>query len=211
MNIVGRSYNEELPLFCQLYILKQVMSFYHIAYAMFFMPAIGINLSVQTAYYLFMNRYMYRQKVKLFSLPRVLFVYGLIHICHEEFFIKRYLMNSYRVNINDLFDQDEPFLFSSLEFKRLVKRMQDKYAHLVNQNFDLSAITQDPALSLPTEAEKKQNSQEIPLPYTSEEVVKLFNKTFNVSGLAHNPFAGMLEKYQKIFKGEIESTNLHIA
>ena len=64
---------------------------------------------------------------------------------------------------------------------------------------------------MPTEAEKKQNSQEIPLPYTSEEVVKLFNKTFNVSGLAHNPFAGMLEKYQKIFKGEIESTNLNIA
>lgn len=64
---------------------------------------------------------------------------------------------------------------------------------------------------MPTEAEKKKDSQEIPLLFTSGEVVRLFNKTFNVSGMAHNPFAGMLDKYKEIFKDEIESVNLQLA
>ena len=59
-------------------------------------------------------------------------------------------MENYRVNVNDLFDQDEPFLFNNIEFRRLIKRMHDRYVHLVNPNFDLSQIVQDPKLSVST-------------------------------------------------------------
>ena len=83
---------------------------------------------------------MFRKDVKLFYFPRIVLTYLLIHFAHEEIFIKRYLMNSIRININDMFDQDEPFLFTSTEFKRLIKRMHDNYAHLINPNFDLSSI-----------------------------------------------------------------------
>ena len=93
---------------------------------------------MQVCYYMFRNRFMFNKNVKLFSFLRVLLAYGMITIGHEEIIVKRYLQHSYRVNVNELFDQDEPFLFSSVSFKRLIKRMHDNYAHLINQNFDLS-------------------------------------------------------------------------
>ena len=110
-------------------------------YSMSFMPAIGFNFTFQVAYYLFFNRFMFRKNVRLFSFTRVALLYSLMHLVHEEIYVKYYLMQSYRVNINDLFDQDEPFLFKSRAFKGLIKRMHDDYNHLINQNFDLSAIT----------------------------------------------------------------------
>ena len=110
------------------------------AYSMSFVPAVGINFASQVGYYFLMNKFMYRKNVKLFFFPRVLAAYALIHVAHEEIYIKKYLANSYKVNINDLFDQDEPFLFKSTAFKHLIKRMHDKHVHLINPNFDLSAI-----------------------------------------------------------------------
>ena len=89
-----------------------------------------------------------RRNVPFFSFWRVLLAYYPIHLAHEEFFIKRYLMHKYRVSINDLFDSDETFLFTNVAFKRLIKRMHERYAHLINQNFDLSAIVQDPRLTV---------------------------------------------------------------
>jgi hypothetical protein len=46
----------------------------------------------------------------------------------------------YRVNLNELFDNDEHFLFDNMHFKSLVKHTADNYGHLVNSNFDLSEI-----------------------------------------------------------------------
>lgn len=46
----------------------------------------------------------------------------------------------YRVNLNELFDNDEHFLFDNVHFKSLVKHTADNYGHLVNSNFDLSEI-----------------------------------------------------------------------
>ena len=104
------------------------------------MPAIFLNLSAQVSYYLVMNKFMFKQSVKLFYFPRVLLAYMMIQFGHEQIFVKRYMMENYRVNVNDLFDQDEPFLFNNIEFRRLIKRMHDRYVHLVNPNFDLSQI-----------------------------------------------------------------------
>lgn len=119
---MGTEFNEDLPLYSQLYILKQIMGFYHMAQAVSFLPVTGLNFSFQVAYYLLRNRFMYQKSVSLFSFPRVLLCYAFIHVCHEEVFIKRYFMHTYRVNLNDLFDQDETFLFENLSFRRLIKR-----------------------------------------------------------------------------------------
>lgn len=76
-------------------------------------------------------------------------MYVFIHFGHEEFFIKRYLMAKYKVNVNDIFDQDEAFLFEQKSFRGLIKRMHDNHIHLINPNFDLSAIVNQTAVSLP--------------------------------------------------------------
>ena len=72
------------------------------------------------------------------------------------------MMENYRVNINDLFDQDEPFLFNNIEFRRLIKRMHDKYVHLVNPNFDLSQIVQDTKLTVPANKKVEEEKRMAP-------------------------------------------------
>ena len=140
IDIVGKEYNEELPLFSQLYIMKQIMQFYQMAHASCFIPALGINLTAQIAYYLFRNKFMFNRSVKLFSIWRVFLMYLPIHYGIEEVFIKRNLARKYTVNINDLFDQDEPFLFNNDTFCGLIRRMHENHIHLINPHFDLSAI-----------------------------------------------------------------------
>lgn len=131
---------------------------------------------------------MYMRSVRLFSFPRVLFTYCLMHVAHEEVFIKRYFMDTYRVNLNDLFDQDETFLFQNQSFRRLIKRTNDRHAHLVNQNFDIAAVTMDPCIAMPTEAEKLRDEATVPAQMTSKDVMSLFSETFNLHKFAHNPF-----------------------
>ena len=49
-------------------------------------------------------------------------------------------MNNYRVNINDLFDQDEDFLFENDHFKALIRKVRVDFEYLVNPLFDLEEI-----------------------------------------------------------------------
>ena len=80
------------------------MGFYNMAYSICFMPAIALHLSAQVSYYLFMNRFMYRSSVRLFSAPRILLFHLIMHYAHEGIFIERYFQHKYRVNLNELFD-----------------------------------------------------------------------------------------------------------
>ena len=49
-------------------------------------------------------------------------------------------MNSYRVNLNDLFDQDEDFLFENEHFRALIRKTYREFEYLVNPVFDLEEI-----------------------------------------------------------------------
>ena len=115
---------------------------------------VGLNLSFQIGFYAFMNKYMMKSSVKLFHLPRIL-LFQFFASYHYDMKVMRYSMQEqYRVPLNDLFDLDEQFLFSNNEFRRLIKRTNDKYTHLVNPNFDLSQITADPTLQAKSDFEK---------------------------------------------------------
>jgi hypothetical protein len=52
-------------------------------------------------------------------------------------------MNGYRVNLNDLFDQDEDFLFESDHFKALIRKVRNDFEYLVNPIFDLEDIMKE--------------------------------------------------------------------
>jgi len=49
-------------------------------------------------------------------------------------------MNNYRVNINDLLDLDEEFLFENESFRSLIKKVHDDFEYLVNPIFDVSEV-----------------------------------------------------------------------
>lgn len=54
--------------------------------------------------------------------------------------IKQVAMNNYRVNINDLLDQDEDFLFENEHFRALIRRIRNDFEYLVNPMFDMEEI-----------------------------------------------------------------------
>jgi len=83
---------------------------------------------------------MFKRTVPFFSLTRILFFFVLSQLLQEQFLVKYLSMNSYRVNINDLFDQDEDFLFENEHFRALVRKIKNDFEYLVNPIFDLEDI-----------------------------------------------------------------------
>ena len=92
------------------------------------------------AYFTFNYKFMFKRHTAFFSLPRIFVFFVLSQLLHEQFVVKYMSMNTYRVNINDLFDQDEEFLFESPHFRALIKKIRNQYDYLVNPIFDLEEI-----------------------------------------------------------------------
>ena len=132
MDIVGRKHNTDLPLFAQLYILKQVMTFYDYVFSYSPKYLILSNLMLHTSCYLFFNKLMYMRKFPLFSFGRVFLTYFASELLSFDYIVRDKMTKQIRVNINDLFDLDEQFLFQNEHFKRLIKRTYEKHGHLVN-------------------------------------------------------------------------------
>ena len=52
-------------------------------------------------------------------------------------------MHNYRVNINDLFDIDEDFLFDNEHFRAIIKKIKVEFDQLINPIFDLDEVMRD--------------------------------------------------------------------
>ena len=111
-----------------------------------------LNVAMNVAYFTFNYKFMFKKHTKFFSLPRIFVFFVLSQLLHEQFVVKYMAMNTYRVNINDLFDQDEEFLFESPYFRALIKKIRNQYEYLVNPIFDLEEVVKSP---IPADVEAK--------------------------------------------------------
>lgn len=141
IQIVGTQYDPDLPLFAQLYICKEMLQFYQVNQNRSFLGLCVFNILANAGYFLFTRRLLYKKQVALFSIPRVVLFFLGSHIIHENLILKHVQMNKYRVNINDLLDLDEDFLFENPAFCELVRRVKDEHEYLVNPIFDVSGVT----------------------------------------------------------------------
>lgn len=107
-----------------------------------------LNVTFNITYFFVNQRFLFRRKVPFFSLPRICLTFFFSHMIHEQILLKHSAMNTYRVNLNDLLDQDEDFLFENAHFRALVRKVKLEYAHLVNPLFDIEAVTCPPELDL---------------------------------------------------------------
>ena len=80
----------------------------------------------------------------------------------------------YRVDINKLFDCDEPFLFENAHFRALVKKVCVQYPHLVNDNYDVSAITSE---KMPEYNEYRERASLKP---SNDGLIDMYRKTFRM-------------------------------
>lgn len=91
-----------------------------------------------------------KSHVNFFHPGRTIVIFGIFYTAFEKYYIDTVLANNYQININDLFDQDSRYLYSSTGFKRLIRDVCQNHVQLVNQNFDLSNIINDPSLAKKT-------------------------------------------------------------
>ena len=133
-------YDPEMPLFVQLYILKEYLQFYQLTQNNIFLPMMAVNLLCNTGYFLFRNRYMLNKNIKLFRFARVCFFWFATQAFYESTVINTTKAHEYKCNLNDLLDQDEPFLKNNEAFQRMIRRTYTHFNHLVNPNFDLSEV-----------------------------------------------------------------------
>jgi hypothetical protein len=99
-----------------------------------------LNITFNLAYYFFNHRFMFKRNTPFFSFPRIFMIFFLSQLLQEQFLIKYVAMNNYRVNINDLLDQDEEFLFENPHFCALIRKIKMDFEYLVNPIFDLEEI-----------------------------------------------------------------------
>ena len=69
------------------------------------------NIACNVAYYFFNYRYLFRRNISFYNIPRVITIFFISNYLQQQLILKQVMMNNYRVNINELLDCDEEFLF----------------------------------------------------------------------------------------------------
>ena len=103
--------------------------------------------------------------------------------------------NNYHVNLNELLDNDEHFLFKNKAFRNIISNVHNFHGHLVNVNFDISEMVEE-------KANKKGKLKSINIveddkPFQLE--LGMQARTFNTGKMTTNPFQKMLIKYDSFF------------
>lgn len=95
------------------------------------------NYSFNMIYFFLARRYL-DPAIKFISLIRIF----LFNMLSRSIYVREKMINhgqhTYRVNLNELFDQDHDFLFENDAFKTLIKTVVENHGHLVNPNFDVN-------------------------------------------------------------------------
>ena len=155
-----------------------------------------MNVLFNLAYFYVNYKLLYRRHVPFFSMTRIFCFFVLSQVLQEQLIVKQVHMHQYRVNINDLFDQDEDFLYDNEHFRALVKKVKTDFDHLVNPIFDLEDAVRD--VSPQTEAKFRVPAQGY-VPMDGHELIYLYANTFNAPSYSRLVYDKMMEKYDKFF------------
>jgi len=203
-DIFGVKCNTSLPLYVNMYILKEMNAFYFMVDAVtnrFTVPAvIGLN----TAWYYYLRYTQTQNKTIKFSrVGRTAFITLLYNLLTFSLYANPTVRQTYRVNINHLFDHDVPFLYTNDNFKCLIRRINSRQNHLINPSFEI-----DPeVLKENKEIDQwyhKQDQQEASKKRILPPVItEMINNTFNITNkIRHNPYEDLIDRYEEFFSAE---------
>ena len=71
------------------------------------------------------------------QIPRTVACYLTFVYFTGKFYTTPKCQNEYRFNINELFDRDCHYLYGNDSFRALVRRVNNKYYHLINPAFEI--------------------------------------------------------------------------
>lgn len=160
-----------------------------------------MNVSLNIAYFYGNYKFMFRRQVPFFSLPRIFVLFVLTQLVHEQIILKNVTMNNYRVNINDLFDQDEDFLFENDHFKALIRKVRVDFEYLVNPLFDLEEIVKSAKPEIDAKYQMDPNGKDTMM--NQGDLISLYRQTFNSPSLRSRLlYDKMITRYDEFFAKE---------
>ena len=136
LQITGTKHNPDLPLFAQLFVLREARAFKAFVQEHLWMSYLGSNIAIQLCYFLFQRKYMFCRQTQLISVWRIFAIWFLQSEMTTHLGRALYA-DKYHVDLNSLLDLDDDFLQHNEEYRRLVKTVVTQHSHLVNQNFDV--------------------------------------------------------------------------
>ena len=151
IQIVGPQYDKHMPLFANLYILREHHIYHHLIHREALKYSIPVTVGLNFAWYYGMRRYYRGQPFMFNRITRTFTLFALFGASQYRLVAEPKLAKNYRVNINHLFDRDESFLYENPAFRSAVRRINDKYTHLINPAFEVS----DHVTNLTTSEDKK--------------------------------------------------------
>jgi hypothetical protein len=110
----------------------------------------------------------------------------------------------YKININQLFDQDETWLYSNPHVKALIRRINTKYNHLINPNFEIDEDLLKANKDYDSWFEEEDNKPEAKKYIKGNILTYQMFDTFNILP-RHGPlrpYATMIGKYDTFFDDE---------
>jgi hypothetical protein len=165
---------------------------------MTFLTNVGVNIG----YFLFAK--LISLPVRFFSIPRILGTFIGTQILYQDFDVtKRILAKKFYVNINELLDLDEEFLFEEPRFRKKIGKIHRKFQDIVNPNFDLSEYEErQPSRQKPTTTSILIGGKKVKptVEFEVKDVFDHYKRTFHSPGIQTLAFQKMVEKYDLQFQ-----------
>jgi hypothetical protein len=120
------------------------MAFKAFYYNQLNLPLVLSSTAISLALFVFDRKFMLNKVAELIRVKRLLGIF-LVQVYFLESYAKWAYADNYRVNINNLLDQDEKFLFANQEFRRIIKTVCTEHDYLINPNFDVDVKCKLPA------------------------------------------------------------------
>eukprot|EP00347_Sterkiella_histriomuscorum_P008086 403346424 len=199
IKIFGKTYNKDLPLYAQLYIIKEILGFYQFHTNQSLLSLIGLNILMNVGYYFFNYRYLFKRNTQFYSLPRVIIMFMITQILHDQLLVKQVLMNNYRVNINDLLDNEELLgeMYQNEHFRAIIKKITNEFEYLINPIFDVDEATQNVSKEV---QQKYATPNDGYFPMNQGELMMMYAQTFNAPKSSRQVYSRMIQKYDEFFE-----------
>ena len=152
------------------------------------------------------------------TIKRSICIFVVVELILREWYARPKCKKDYRVNINDLFDRDDHFLYENKMFKGLLRRISNHHGHLINTSYDIdgSILKANEPIDNYINDPKNRTVKHFTMRDDFTQNIMSYNldETFNMPCLlgkkgrkAQNPFEATMAKYDAFFGNE--TTILH--
>jgi len=94
------------------------------------------TILINIAYFFLLRGYYANTTFHFAKLSRtcLFFVFGHFYLTNKR---KKKIDETYKININNLFDRNETFLYKNVHFLGIIRRIQNLYPDLINTSFEI--------------------------------------------------------------------------